>query len=60
MCQFIREFVKISIIVVALWLEFKFYQDLVPMALVGGLIMAALISGMAISGIDNIKIENKE
>lgn len=54
------EAVKISIIVVALWLEFKFYQDLVPMALVGGLIMAALISGMAISGMNNIKIENKE
>ncbi len=43
-----------------LWLEFKFYSELVPIALVVGLIVAALISGMAISDMDKIKIDNKE
>ncbi len=43
-----------------MWLEFKFYTELVPIALVLGLVMAALISGIAISHIDNIKIDNKE
>ncbi|MCH9781991.1 MAG: ATP synthase subunit I [Betaproteobacteria bacterium] len=54
------EAVKIFLILALMWLEFKFYNDLVPMALVVGLVMAALISGIAISHIDNIKIENKE
>ena len=54
------EAAKILLILIALWLEFKFYTELVPMALVLGLVMAALISGLAISNIDNIKIDNKE
>ena len=54
------EAVKIFLILALMWLEFKFYNDLVPMALVVGLVMAALISGIAISHIDNIKIDNKE
>lgn len=54
------EAVKIFLILALMWLEFKFYNDLVPMALVVGLVMAALISGIAISHIDNIKIDKKE
>ena len=54
------EAVKIFLILALMWLEFKFFNDLVPMALVVGLVMAALISGIAISHIDNIKIDNKE
>ena len=54
------EAIKILLILVVLWLEFKFYSELVPMALILGLVMAALISGLAISNIDNIKIDNKE
>jgi ATP synthase protein I len=54
------EAVKIFLILALMWLEFKFYNELVPMALVVGLVMAALISGIAISHIDNIKIDNKE
>jgi|TARA_B110000971_G_scaffold103177_1_gene106138 ATP synthase protein I len=54
------EAVKIFLILALMWLEFKFYNDLVPMSLVVGLVMAALISGIAISHIDNIKIDNKE
>ena len=51
------EAVKILLILIMLWLEFKFYSELVPMALILGLVMAALISGLAISNIDNIKIK---
>ena len=54
------EAVKIFLILALMWLEFKFYNELVPIALVVGLVMAALISGAAISHIDNIKIDNKE
>lgn len=54
------EAVKIFLILALMWLEFKFYNELVPIALVVGLVMAALISGVAISHIDNIKIDNKE
>jgi len=54
------EATKIFLILITLWLEFKFYSELVPMALILGLVMAALISGLAISNIDNIKIDNKE
>ena len=50
------EAVKILLILIMLWLEFKFYSELVPMALILGLVMAALISGLAISNIDKIKI----
>ena len=51
------EATKIFLILITLWLEFKFYSELVPMALILGLVMAALISGLAISNIDNIKIK---
>ena len=51
------EAVKIFLILALMWL---FYNELVPIALVVGLVMAALISGVAISHIDNIKIDNKE
>ena len=54
------EAVKIFLILALMWLEFKFYNELVPIALVVGLVMAAMISGVAISHIDNIKIDNKE
>jgi ATP synthase protein I len=54
------EAVKIFLVLGLLWLEFKFYTELVPIALVVGLIVAALISGMAISDMDKIKIDNKE
>ncbi len=54
------EAVKVFLILAVMWLEFKFYTELVPIALVLGLVMAALISGIAISHIDNIKIDNKE
>ena len=54
------EAVKIFLILALMWLEFKFYNELVPIALVVGLVMAALISGVAISHIYNIKIDNKE
>jgi len=50
------EATKIFLILITLWLEFKFYSELVPMALILGLVMAALISGLAISNIDKIKI----
>lgn len=54
------EAIKILIILLVLWLEFKLYQELIPLALIIGLVFAAIISGMAISSIDNIKVDNKE
>ncbi|MDC0422998.1 ATP synthase subunit I [Methylophilaceae bacterium] len=54
------EAVKIAIIFILLWLMYKFYVQLVPIALLIGLIMSVLISCLAISDIDNINIETKE
>jgi len=54
------EAVKIAVIFIALWLVYKFYVQLVPIALVIGLILSVLISCLAISDIDNINIETKE
>jgi ATP synthase protein I len=54
------EAVKIAIIFIVLWLMYRFYVQLVPMALLIGLIMSVLISCLAISDIDNINIETKE
>ncbi|MDG2253298.1 MAG: ATP synthase subunit I [Methylophilaceae bacterium] len=54
------EAVKITIIFIVLWLMYRFYVQLVPMALLIGLIMSVLISCLAISDIDNINIETKE
>ena len=46
------EAVKIVVIAVLLLLVFKFYQGLVPLALIGGLACAALISGAALRTFD--------
>jgi ATP synthase protein I len=46
------EAVKILVIVVLLLVVFKFYTGLVPLALVGGLACAALISGAAMRAFD--------
>lgn len=46
------EAVKIAIIALVLWLVFKFYSGLVPLALVLGLAGAALMSGAAIFSIN--------
>ena len=54
------EAVKIAIIFIVLWLMYRFYVQLVPMALLIGLIMSVLISCLSISDIDNINIETKE
>lgn len=42
------EAVKILVIVLALWLVFKFYAGLIPLALIAGLGGAALLSGAAV------------
>lgn len=46
------EAVKIAIIALVLWLIFKFYSGLVPLALILGLAGAALMSGAAIFSIN--------
>jgi ATP synthase protein I len=46
------EAVKIVVIAVLLLLVFKFYKGLVPLALIGGLACAALISGAALRTLD--------
>ncbi len=46
------EAVKIVVIAVLLLLVFKFYKGLVPLALIGGLACAALISGAALRTFD--------
>ena len=46
------EAVKIGIIILVLWLTFKFYSGLVPFALIIGLAGAALLSGAAIFAIN--------
>lgn len=46
------EAIKIAVIAVLLLLVFKFYQGLVPLALIGGLACAALISGAALRTFD--------
>ncbi|MBT6251067.1 MAG: ATP synthase subunit I [Nitrosomonadales bacterium] len=43
------EIVKIIIVVILLWLVFKFYAELVPLALIFGLAIAAIFSGLALS-----------
>jgi ATP synthase protein I len=49
------EAVKIVIIVLLLWLTFKFYSGLVPLALIIGLAGAALFSGAAIFAMNDQK-----
>ena len=53
------EAIKIIIIFMLLWLVFKYYVYLIPLGLVVGLVMSALISGRAISYIDQINIKTK-
>jgi ATP synthase protein I len=50
------EALKIFIIAVLLFASFKLYSGLVPIALIGGLAVAALISGAALKAFDD---ENK-
>lgn len=50
------EAVRILVIVLLLLVAFKFYQGLVPLALVGGLAVAVLISGAGLRTLGN---ENK-
>jgi ATP synthase protein I len=47
------ELVKLLFIIVMLWLAFKFYGDIQPFGLVLGLAISALMSGLAISKLDN-------
>ena len=47
------ELVKLGVIILLLWLSFKFYSNLVPFGLMLGLIISALMSGLAISKLDN-------
>jgi len=47
------ELVKLGVIIFLLWLSFKFYSNLIPFGLMLGLIISALMSGLAISKLDN-------
>jgi ATP synthase protein I len=46
------EAVKILIIALVLFLVFKLYRELVPMALILGLAASAIVSGMAFNGLN--------
>jgi ATP synthase protein I len=50
------EAVKVLVIFVLLLVVFKIYRQLVPFALIAGLASAALVSGAAMSKLDNLKI----
>lgn len=47
------EAIKIVVIVLLLLVTYKFYEELVPLALIGGLASAALISGAGLRAINN-------
>jgi ATP synthase protein I len=47
------ELIKLATIFVVLYLAFKFYGDIQPFSLVLGLAISALLSGLAISKLDN-------
>ena len=47
------ELVKLGVIILLLWLSFKFYSNLISFGLMLGLIISALMSGLAISKLDN-------
>ena len=51
------EAVKVLIIIVLLFITFKVYKQLVPFALIIGLAAAALVSGAAMSKLDETDIE---
>lgn len=48
----VAEAIKIAIIAISLLLVFKFYEKLVPVALIAGLAAAAVVSGAAIFAIN--------
>ncbi|MCB5185724.1 ATP synthase subunit I [Methylobacillus gramineus] len=48
----IAEAIKIAVIAISLLLVFKFYGHLIPIALIGGLAAAAIMSGAAIFAIN--------
>ena len=48
------EAVRVIVIVLLLLAAFKFYKGLVPLALIGGLTAAALISGAGLRTLGNV------
>lgn len=50
------EAVKIIVIVALLFLSFKLYQQMVPMALIAGLAAAALFSGAAMARLNDANV----
>jgi ATP synthase protein I len=46
------EAVKILIIIFLLWLAFKFYEQIVPLANICGVIIAAVISGIGVTKLE--------
>lgn len=51
------EAVKILVVFVLLFITFKVYKQLVPFALIAGLAAAALVSGAAMSKLDNTELK---
>jgi ATP synthase protein I len=49
------EAVKILVIIILLFLTYKFYKQLVPLALIAGIVVAAMLSGAAISKMNDNK-----
>jgi ATP synthase protein I len=49
------EAVKILVIIILLFLTYKFYKQLVPLALIAGIVVAAMLSGVAISKMNDNK-----
>lgn len=49
------EAVKILVIIILLFLTYKLYKQLVPMALIAGIVVAAMLSGAAISKMNDNK-----
>lgn len=49
------EAVKILVIIILLFMTYKFYKQLVPLALIAGIVVAAMLSGAAISKMHNNK-----
>jgi ATP synthase protein I len=54
------EAVKILVIIILLFMTYKFYKQLVPLALIAGIVVAAMLSGAAISKMDNKTSLNNE
>jgi ATP synthase protein I len=48
------EAVKIIVVITVLWIAFKFYKALVPLALIVGLAVAAILSGASIVKLNKI------